>query len=84
MTPRERVFTTLSHKEPDKVPKYIRFTPEMKVRVRDKIGTDNYEDYFGIDIHRVEFKPAKEFFNFSYYYRELPQIPILTIGGFLL
>jgi len=55
----------LFHKEPDKVPKYIRFTPEMKVEVFEKIGTDNYEDYFGIEIRRVGFKPAKK----------LPDIP---------
>lgn len=54
MPSRDRVLTTLSRKEPDKVPKYIRFTPEMKVQVHAKIGTDNYEDYFGIEIRRFE------------------------------
>ena len=68
MTPKERVLTTLSRKEPDKVPKYIRFTPEMKVKVHDKIGTDNYEDYFGIEIRRVGFKPTKKLPDFSFYY----------------
>lgn len=72
MPPRERVLTTLSHREPDKVPKYIRFTPEMKLKVSEKIGTDNYEDYFGIEIRRVGFKPAKKFSNFLPYY---PQVP---------
>jgi hypothetical protein len=78
MTPRERVLTTLSRKEPDKVPKYIRFTPEMKVKAHDKIGTHKYEDYFGIEVRRVEFKPAKKLPDFSSYYTDsLPKIPIL-------
>lgn len=70
MTLRDRVLTALSRKEPDKVPKYIRFTPEMKVKVYDKIGTDNYEDYFGIEIRRVGFKPTKKLPDFSSYYSE--------------
>ena len=70
MTARDRVLTTLSRRQPDKVPKYIRFTPEMKLKVRDKIGTDNYEDYFGIEIRRVGFRPAKKLPDFSAYYGE--------------
>lgn len=58
--PRDRVLTTLFHKELDKVPKYIRFTPEMKVEVFEKIGTDNYEDYFGIEFVGWGFKPTKK------------------------
>ena len=81
MTPLERVLTTLSHKEPDKVPKYIRFTPEMKVKVREKIGTDNYEDYFGIEIRRVGFKPFKKVSDFSSYYHELPPDTYLDEWG---
>ncbi len=74
MTPRERVLTTLSHRKPDKVPKYIRFTPEMKVKVREKIGTDNYEDHFGIEIRRVGFKPTKKLPDFTPYYGDfLPE-----------
>jgi len=73
MTSRERILTTLSHKEPDKVPKYIRFTPEMKVKVGEKIGTDNYEDYFGIEIRRAAFKSAKKSLDFTRYYHDLPQ-----------
>lgn len=42
----------------------------MKVKVRDKIGTDNYEDYFDIEIRRVGFKPAKRLPDFSSYYGE--------------
>ena len=70
MTPRDRILTTLSRKEPDKVPKYIRFTPEMKVKVRNKIGTDNYEDYFDIEIRRAGFMPTKKPLDFSSYYSE--------------
>ncbi len=74
MTPRNRVLTTLSRREPDNVPKHIRFTPEMKLKMRDKIGTDNYEDYFGIEIRRVGFKPAKKLPDFSTYCDEsLPE-----------
>lgn len=36
VSPRNRILTTLFHKEPDKVPKYIRFTPEMKVEVFER------------------------------------------------
>ena len=54
MSSRDRVLTALSREKPDKVPKYIRFTPEMKVKLHEKIGTDNYEDYFGIEIRRFE------------------------------
>jgi len=73
MSPRERILTTLSHKEPDKVPKYIRFTPQMKIKVKEKIGTYNYEDYFGIEIRRVGFRPAKKLPDFSVYYDFLPE-----------
>jgi len=74
MIPRDRILTTLSRKEPDKVPKYIRFTPEMKVKLHEKIGTDNYEDYFGIEIRRVGFKPTKKLPDFlSYYDESLPK-----------
>ena len=70
MSSRDRVLTALSREKPDKVPKYIRFTPEMKVKLHEKIGTDNYEDYFGIEIRRVGFKPAKKLPDFSSYYGE--------------
>jgi len=72
VSPRERVLTTLLHREPDKVPKYIRFTPEVKCFLRDEMGIDNYEDYFGIEIRRVGFKPAREVPDFAKYYTNLP------------
>jgi len=73
MTPRERVLTTLSRKVPDRVPKHARFTPEAKRKLREEIGTDNYEDYFGIEIRRVGFKPTKREIDFSVYYPALPE-----------
>jgi len=71
MSPRNRVLTTLAHKEPDKVSKYIRFTPAMKIKVHKKIDSDNYEDYFGIEIRRVGFKSCKNPPDFRPYYDEL-------------
>ncbi|MFQ6065728.1 MAG: uroporphyrinogen decarboxylase family protein [bacterium] len=46
----------------------------MKVKMRETIGTDNYEDYFRIEIRRVGFKPVKKLPDFSSYYgKSLPK-----------
>ena len=53
MTPRERVLTTIAHKEPDRVPYNLRLVPELLAMVEGEIGTQDYANYFGHDVRYV-------------------------------
>ena len=45
MTPKERIFTAINHKEPDKVPKFSSFTPEFanKLRKHFNLEKDSFD-----------------------------------------
>jgi len=57
MSPRERVLTALSRKQPDRVPKYAGFSDPVLERFKQKTGSSSPEDYFGMEIRYVLFKP---------------------------
>lgn len=55
MTPKERVLTTLDHKEADRVPKFASFTPEVASRLRKHIGMkDNLVNPHGTSDHDLD------------------------------
>ena len=57
MTPKERVLTTLEHKEPDRVPRLSSFTPEFANRLRKyfKMDSDLFNPHGGTE-HDLELK----------------------------
>ena len=73
MKPRERFLSALRRKVPDSVPKHIRFTPEYRELLVEKIGTTNYEEYFGLEVRRVGLKPYRGKLDFSKYYGDPPE-----------
>ena len=57
MSPRERVLTALSRKQPDQVPRYAGFSDPMLDMFKEKTGSNSPEDYFKMEIRYVLFKP---------------------------
>jgi uroporphyrinogen decarboxylase len=55
LTPRERVLRAVSHQKPDRVPKDISwgFTPTVMETFRQNTGSDDPEEYFGVDVRFV-------------------------------
>ena len=53
MTSRERVLTTIAHKEPDRVPYNLRVVPELLDMVESEIGIRDYAEYFAHDVRYV-------------------------------
>jgi uroporphyrinogen decarboxylase len=53
MTPRERVLTTLDHREPDRVPYNLRPSAELVAMLRAEAGEVSFADHFGHDVHYV-------------------------------
>ncbi len=53
LTPRERVLTTIAHREPDRVPHNLRLVPELLDMVQREISTRDYAEHFGHDVRYV-------------------------------
>ena len=53
MTSRERVLTTLGHREPDRVPFNLRPAPELVRRLQAEAGDVEFAAYFGHDVRYV-------------------------------
>jgi len=53
VTSRQRVLTTLSHREPDRVPFNLRPAPELVERLRAEAGDVDFAEYFGHDVRYV-------------------------------
>ena len=53
MTSRDRVLTTLDHKEPDRVPYNLRPAPEIVDLLRAHVGDVDFADHFGHDVRYV-------------------------------
>jgi uroporphyrinogen decarboxylase len=53
MDSRQRVLTTIAHKEPDRVPYNLRLVPDVLDVVRGEIGTTDYAEYFDHDVRYV-------------------------------
>ncbi len=69
MNARERVRLALTCQQPDRVPKTLGFFP---LSLPDIAPTEP-EDYFGLDIRYVEFKPPPEQDDFLHYLENLPK-----------
>jgi len=61
MTPRERVLTAMSRRVPDRVPKDLSWglSPAAKATFREKTGSEDYLDYFGIETRVVGLELSK-------------------------
>ena len=59
LTSRERVRKNLGLKEPDRVPKWISFTPLVLDEFKKKTGEDNPIVYFKIDFREVRLNLTK-------------------------
>lgn len=53
MTSRERVLTTLAHREPDRVPFNLRPSAELIAALHDHVGDVDFADHFGHDVRYV-------------------------------
>ncbi|MBI3919912.1 MAG: hypothetical protein HY318_00740 [Armatimonadetes bacterium] len=53
MTSRERVLTTLQHRQPDRVAHNLRPSPEMVARLRQETGATDFAEHFGHDVRYV-------------------------------
>ena len=68
MTSRENVLAALSHRRPERVPKYAYFTPAIFERFREETGEEDYAAYFGFDVTYVGPGPTKHMGDFSAYH----------------
>jgi len=61
MNPRERVLTSLEHKEPDRVPMLSSFTPEFANKLREKLNLEDklFNPHGGTD-HELEVKVGND------------------------
>jgi hypothetical protein len=53
ITPRERVLTTIAHREPDRVPYNLRLISDLIRVAQAQIGTSDYAEYYGHDVRYV-------------------------------
>jgi uroporphyrinogen decarboxylase len=81
MSPRERVLAAISHRPPDKVPKTAEFTPAVMQTFREKTGSNNPEEYFGMEPREVRFSPTVAKNDFSPYLGSLPPGTEITEFG---
>ncbi|MFH1084234.1 MAG: uroporphyrinogen decarboxylase family protein, partial [Chloroflexota bacterium] len=56
MNHRERVLAALSHREPDRVPRYANLTPGVVEAFRQRTGHTDTDGYWGCDIAHVGFR----------------------------
>ena len=67
MNSRERVLTTISRHQPDRVPTYLWLTPHLIERLEKERGADDYEEYLKMDIRFVKYSAVPEDNDFSVY-----------------
>lgn len=74
MTKRERVYTAMSRREPDRVPKCASFTPAIQAKFEEATGHTDPAAYFDYDVAGVGFAPSRETPDWSAWYPEgLPE-----------
>jgi len=73
LTPRERVRRTLGLKEPDRVPKWMEFTPFVLDEFKKRTGKDDPIDYFKMDFREVRPNPTKKETDFNRYFDFIPK-----------
>jgi len=72
MTPRERVWTALGRRVPDRVPKTAGFTPAVQEAFRQATGAGDPAVYFGWEVRGVGFGGPQALPDFGAYFAELP------------
>lgn len=60
MTSRDRVFTTISHNEPDRIPYNLRLSDSLKQYLKQKLGDIDFDEYFHHDIRYVKVRLKEE------------------------
>ena len=74
MTGRERIYTAMSRRQPDRVPRSLGFTPALLERFTKETGSDDPAVYWDFDDANVGLKPVDCIPDFSQYHPEgLPE-----------
>jgi len=81
MTPRERVLAVINRQKPDRVPKTCSFTPALMDVFREKTGSNNPAEYFGMEPRGIGFKPTTLKVDWSAYYEDMPPITSIDEWG---
>ena len=68
MTGRERVYTAMSRRQPDRVPRSASFTPDLLERFRQETGAEDPAAYWNFDDAGVGFTGSQESPDFSAYH----------------
>lgn len=71
MTQRERFFAFVHHERVDRIPRYARFSNDLKKQIQKAVGAENLEAYFDMDRY-TRFWPDKpkhyKPYDFSHYF----------------
>jgi uroporphyrinogen decarboxylase len=87
MTRRERMLATLEHRQPERVPKHIRFSPAMLEVFRQKTGSSDPEGYYDLELTYTipappaETEPEDLREKFAAYHSSLPETAWLDEFG---
>ena len=82
MNSRERVLAVVNRKVPDRIPKDLSWglCPAWEKELKRRTGTEDYYNYFGLDIRIIEFGPTKLKRDFSQYFVGRDQEPGFSIN----
>ena len=76
MTNRERVLAAINHKDVDRIPRNIGFTPPALEMFKENTGMDDPAEYFNLEMRTVYFRPLEKAADFSAYYLDcMPAFP---------
>lgn len=73
LTPRERALRALSLKKPDRVPKWMSFTPPMLDRFKEKTGAEDPPSYFEMEFREAAPDSTKKETDFRKYFASYPK-----------
>ena len=73
MTNRENVIRSLRRDKPENVPFDFVLCPSHLETFKNKSGSDDYQQYYGIPFRNVELEPTAVTNDFTHYYRNLPE-----------
>ena len=72
MNSRERVLAVVNRQKPDRIPKDLSYglCPAKEAELKERTGSDNYWDYFDLDIRFLNFAPTKRVWDPSVYFAD--------------
>ncbi len=73
MEPRERVLASLRRERPDRIPFELDLTESLLKEFRERTGTEDFAEYYGLDTRTVKVGPTRLKTDFSKYLPELPE-----------